>query len=188
LVYLQGLKGIPLNKLTLALFLVILCTVADTSIATAQEKLQGVLPLDQMDVVYDTIISTHASKSDIYARAQQFLKDNRYSNYDSSGDLSKPRNLLEGSGYFYVAWKETFLETLPVQAWHTLRISLIDSACRIQMRFSKMRIVRKQSTEDSDLLNFATRHNAHSSLLELNDRADQLIGRCIADLQRVGNP
>ncbi len=134
-------------------------------ITKAQDTLQGLLPLRNMEVVYDTIIVTHSPQQHLLEKGKAWLRDHHYTLTDSSVSM------VQGSSYLYISWNPTVVEDDPVQVMHTLQFAFIDGQCRIRITFTDAKIIKAGGSSTESLLQFATEHNTHPSLVMLNDRA-----------------
>lgn len=135
----------------------------------AQDTLQGLLPLRNMEVVYDTIVPTRSGQENLLDKAKTWLRVNHYALTDSSSGM------VQGFGHIYISWVPTVMEDDPVQVMHSLQFAFIQGQCRIRITFTDAKIIRSTGATTETLLQFATEHNTRPALIMLNDRARQLM-------------
>jgi hypothetical protein len=157
-------------KLNYLYFLCVILGFTQIPVKTkAQDTLQGLLPLRNMEVVYDTIVPTHSDQENLLDKAKTWLRVNHYALTDSSSGM------VQGSGHIYISWIPTVMEDDPVQVMHNLQFAFIQGQCRIRITFTNAKIIRATGATTEPLLQFATEHNTRPALIMLNDRARQLM-------------
>jgi hypothetical protein len=122
-----------------------------------------------MEVVYDTIVVTHSPQQNLLETGKIWLREHHYAITDSSASM------VQGNGYFYISWNPTVVEDDPVQVHHTLQFAFIDGQCRIRITFTDTKIIKAGGSSTESLLQFATEHNTHPSLVMLNERARKVM-------------
>jgi hypothetical protein len=164
-------SGKILNDMKNILLLLLIC-----SASFAQDKLLGILPLENGSVVYSDVMRVEGvSQQDLYKRAKRwFVKT-----YKSAKDVTQyddVNNEISGKGIFTINWQVTFYGSMPLDVRHAIRFEFKDGRYKYEIsQFSTKLSSGAGSESKLEDWSKARPKNTQKVYNEINNRVMDLI-------------